>query len=153
MLHPVRHADAFQRFGDALLPVRRFHPAIGERQLDVFKHVQVADEIETLEDKADLFIADAGALGVVQARHRLSVERVRAFGRRIEQTEDRKQRGLAAAGGTGDGNVFALFDVEVDARQRVRLDLVGVENFFDAFQFDEGIVLCHGSVWSFFVVR
>jgi hypothetical protein len=40
-----------------------FSRAIGQRQLDVLEHGQVADQVEGLEDEADLAVADAGALG------------------------------------------------------------------------------------------
>ena len=42
---------------------RRGQPAIGQRQLDVLPDRQVADEIEALEDEADLAVAHPGALG------------------------------------------------------------------------------------------
>ena len=148
MFHAMRHADAFQRLGHALLAVGGVHAAIGQRQLDIFKHGEVADQIEALKDEADLAIANARALRVIQVRHRLAVERVAAFGRRIEQAEDREQRGFAAAGWAGDGDVFALANIEMNARQRVSLDFVGVENLLDAFEFDEGVVYCHWSMVS-----
>ena len=50
--------------------------AVGERQLDVFIDGQIADQIEALEDEADLLIADARALGKVKVLGRLAVERI-----------------------------------------------------------------------------
>ena len=121
-------------------------PAIGQRQLDVFKHREIADQVEALEDETDLAIADAGALRVIELRHRLTVEREAAFGRGIEQAENREQRGLAATRRSGDRNVFALLDVEMNAGERVRLDFVGEEDLGDAFEFDETVVSGHWRV-------
>jgi len=66
-----------------------------------------------------------------------AVEDVAAVGRRVEQPEDGEQRGLAAAGRAGDGHVFALADVHVDAGEGVGLDFVGQEDLRHAFEFDE----------------
>ncbi len=55
--------------------------------------------------------------------------------------EDREQRRLAAARGPGDRDVLALLDLEVDAGERVRLDLVGVEDLGQALELDQrGVV-------------
>src|SRR5688572_31157888 len=56
----------------------------------------------SLEDEPDLAIAHARALRQRQIRHRLAIECVLAFGRRIEEPQNRQQRGLAAAGRSGD---------------------------------------------------
>src|SRR5271168_2781493 len=58
----VGHADAFEGVLDLLLALGGARAAIGQRQLDVFVDGEVADEVERLEDEADLAIADAGAL-------------------------------------------------------------------------------------------
>ena len=105
-------------------PTQRFalgrgHAAVGERQLDVLEHRQVADQVEALEDEPDLPVADARALGERQALHRRAVEPVVAHGRRVEQPEDREQRRLAAARGTGDRHVLAPAGSR-DARPRAR---------------------------------
>ena len=76
----------------------------------------------------------------------LAVEPVAALGRRVEQAQDRQQRGFAAARRPGDGDVLALADLEVDAGEGVGLDFVGVEDLGDAFELDEGTVGVHGSL-------
>ena len=70
MFRPMRHAHAFERLGDALAALGRPHAAIGERQLDVLEHGEIADQIEALEDEPDLAIADARALRSAAARRR-----------------------------------------------------------------------------------
>ncbi len=115
MARAVRHADLLQRLAHRLRPLRRLHAAVGERQLDVLVHREVADQVEALEDEADLAIADAGPLGEVEVLDRVIVEHVGALAGRIEQPEDRQQRRLAAPRRAGDGNVLAAPDLELHA--------------------------------------
>ena len=71
----MRHADAFERFDHALAALGLGHAvAVGQRQLDVLEHGQVADQVEGLEDEADLAVADARALGRADVRDRAAVE-------------------------------------------------------------------------------
>ena len=76
VLHAVRHADALEHFLHALFALGRRHAAIGQRQLDVFIHREVADQVERLEDEADFAIADARAIGERKIRDRLPVDPV-----------------------------------------------------------------------------
>ena len=117
VLHAVRHADLLQRLLHALLALRGAHAAIGQRQLDVLVDRQVADQVEGLEDEADLAVADARALGRLELLDRPAVERVAALGRRVQQAQDREQRGLAAARGPGDRDVLASLDLQMHARR------------------------------------
>ncbi len=79
--HAVRHADALERLLHALLALAAGHAAIGERQLDVLEHRQVADQVECLEDEADLAVADPGPLDGREPCHLLAGEQVLAGGR------------------------------------------------------------------------
>ena len=115
MLHAMGHADAFQRFLHTRFAFAAAHAAVRQRQLHIFKHRQVADEIETLENKTHFAVADARALGVIEVGHGLVVERVAAFGWRIQEAQDREQRRFAAAGRAGDGDVFPFFELQVNA--------------------------------------
>ena len=74
VLHAVRHADLLERLLDALLALVRGHAAVGQRQLDVLVDREVADQVEALEDEADLAVADARALGERQRLGRLAVQ-------------------------------------------------------------------------------
>ena len=120
------------------------HPGtVGERQLDVFVNREIADQIEALEDEADLLVADARPLGEIQVLRRVAVQRIAAAGGRIEQPDDRQQRRFAAARRAGDGDVFALVDLHMDAGQRMRLNLVGVEDLRKALNFDQRLIVVH----------
>ena len=68
VLHAVRHADALQRLLHAPLALRRRHAAIRQRQFHVLVHREIADQVERLEDKADLAVADARPLATASAR-------------------------------------------------------------------------------------
>ncbi len=147
VLGAVAHADLLEGLGHALLALAGGHAAVGEGQLDVLIDREVADEVEGLENEADLAVADAGALGERQALDGAAVEDVGAVGRGVEEAEDGKEGGLAATGRAGDGDILALADVHVDAGQGVRLDLVGEEDLGHAVEFDQGgIISGHGSV-------
>ena len=76
--------------------------------------------------------SDAASVG-----DRPVVQQVLAFGRRIEQTENRQQRRLPAARRPGDRDVLALADFHVNAREGVRLDLVGVEHLGHTIELQE----------------
>src|SRR6185436_14586672 len=94
-----------------------------------------------LEDESDLPVANPRALPELQALHGLAGQRVRALSRRIEQPEDREKGRLAAAGRAGDGDEFSLPDLEVNPRQGVGLDLIGVEHLGQALEVDQLAVL------------
>src|SRR6185369_141924 len=110
----MRHTNALECVSDALLSLGRAHPAISQRQLDVLVNGQVADQIEALKDESDFAVSDSGAFGKRKILNRVLVEDVLAIGRRVEQAEDREQCGFAAARRSGDGNVFTLFNVEMN---------------------------------------
>src|SRR5262245_27695749 len=133
----MRHSHPLEGIGDALLPLGAREPAVGQRQLDVLVHGEIADQVERLEDEPDLPVADASAIGGGEIGDGLAVEQVAAVGRRVEQPEDREQRRLAASRRPGNGDVLALLDAEMDVRQVVRLDLVGIEDFLDALELNQ----------------
>ena len=61
MPHPLERVD------HALLALLRAHAvAVRQRQLDVLEDREVADQVERLEDEADLPVADARALRRVE---------------------------------------------------------------------------------------
>jgi hypothetical protein len=72
-----------------------------------------------------------------------AVEHVLPLGRRIEQSQDGQQGGLAAARRPVDGDIFAFLNVHVDSREGMGLHLVGVEDFLDAVEFEKRFIhLC-----------
>ncbi len=55
------------------------------------------EQIEGLKDEADLLVADAGELVVVQLADQLAVEPVFALGRGVKAADEVHERGLAGA--------------------------------------------------------
>src|SRR6266436_9089455 len=120
----MRHAHPFQRFGDQCFAVAGSGAAIRERQFDVLKNREVADQIETLKDETDFAIANARSLRERKIRDLVTFQRVTAVGSSIQQTKNRKQRCLAATGWSRNGNIFALANIEMNSRKRVRFHFV-----------------------------
>src|SRR5215470_7869088 len=105
----MRHAHTLERLHDSLLALGRWHLLpIRQRQLYVFINREVANQVETLKNETDFAIADTGACRKLQALDRLPVQFILSTCRRIEQPNDRKQRGFSAARWAGDSDVFAL---------------------------------------------
>ena len=86
--------------------------------------------------KSDFAVANARAIGEREIRYRLLVDPVIAVARRIEQPENREQRGLAAARWPGDGHKLAAANFEMHACQSMRLDFIGIKNFCYAIEID-----------------
>src|SRR5690348_13513264 len=97
VLRAMSHADAIEHVLHALFAFLGAHAAVSERQLDVFKYGEVADEIERLKDEADFAIANPSTVAKRKFFDRLGMNPIIAVGWRIEQPKDRKQCGLAAA--------------------------------------------------------
>src|SRR5258707_14329917 len=116
MFRPMSHSDTLERLSDVRLPLRRAHASIGQRQLDVFKNGQVADEIKALENEADFAIANAGTFRKGKVCDLMFLQRVAPVRRRIEQTKNGKQGRFPAARRTRDGNVLAGGNIEVNSR-------------------------------------
>jgi len=85
----MRHADALERFSDALLTLGGAHAAIGQRELNVLVDRQVADQVEALKDEPHLAVSNPRPLGEGQIGNCLPVEQVLPIRRRIEQPEYR----------------------------------------------------------------
>src|SRR5207248_8799487 len=101
---------------------------------------EVADQVERLEDEADLTIADAGTLRRRELRHRLAGEVVLTICWRVEQPKYGKKRRLAAARRTRDREVFARRHLEMDVLQGVGLHLIGIEDLLDPRKADQRLV-------------
>ena len=94
---------------------------VDERELDVLQRGGAREQVEGLEDEADLLVADRRQLVVVHRLDRDAVEEVAAGGRAVEAADDVHQRRLAGAGRAHDRDVLAGLDDEVDAAQGVDL--------------------------------
>ena len=101
---------------------------VEQRDLDVLGDRQLGDEVEGLEDEADLLAAHAGELVVAELLDRLAVELVAARGRPVEAAEEVHERRLARTRRTHDRDVLAARDHEVEPAEGLDEDRsVGLE--------------------------
>ena len=90
-----------------------------ERQDDVLLGVEHRQEVEELEDEADVLAPQLRQLRVVEPRDLGAGDLHRARGRLVEAREDVHQGRLAGARRAHDRDELAGADVEVDAAERV----------------------------------
>ena len=90
---------------------------VEQRGHDVLERRAPGQQVELLEDEADVAAAPAVALAGAEPLERDLVEEQPAAGRGVEQPEQVEQRRLAAAGAADDAHVIADLDLEVDAAQ------------------------------------
>src|SRR6188768_794668 len=133
------HADALERRIGALAAFGSLHAAVDERQFDVLEHGEVTNQVEALKDEPDLAVANARPLREGEVRHLVAVQHVGALAGRVEQAENREERGLAAARWAGNGDVLALLDFEMNAGQGMRFYFVRVEHLLDAIKANQGL--------------
>src|SRR5262245_18976122 len=126
---------------DSVTSFRRLHTSVGQRKFDVFEDREVADQIETLEYETDFAIANSSALRKAQLGNRLVVQRVVAFAWRVQQAKNRQQGRFAAARRSGDRDILALVDLEMNIRQCVGLDFVGIKDLLYPFEPNESLVI------------
>ena len=96
---------------------------VDQRQLDVALRGGAGQQVERLEDEADLAVADARRAGCRSGRRRrLAVEPVAAAGRGVQAAEDVHHRRLARPRVTHDRDHLALVDVQRHAVEGAHLD-------------------------------
>ena len=91
---------------------------VEQRQLDVVERRGARQQVETLEDEADLAVAHDRELIAGHPRDIFAVEDVTAARRAIETAEDVHERRLAGSRRARDRHELALLDVHVGAAQR-----------------------------------
>ena len=96
-------------------------------QGDVLHAGQRGQEIEELEDEADLVAAQAGEVVVGQVGDGLAVDADLAGAGTIEPADQIEERGFAGAGGPDDGDHLAARDLEIDRFERGHLALAVVD--------------------------
>ena len=140
----VDKADALERLDGQLVPVVDADALIDKRQLDVLLHGERLDEVILLENKADLFVADARELHIAQLAHVRSLEQILAVGRHVEAAEHVHHRRFARTGLSDDGNELAPVDGKRNAVERADLALkaLGVD-LINVSQFDQ---FRHGAI-------
>ena len=94
-------------------------PGDREREHDVLPRVQHREQVEELEDEADVLPAELRQVVVAERRDLGPRDLYLPGGRLVEAREDVHQRGLARAGRAHDGRQARLLDVDRDAPECV----------------------------------
>ncbi len=137
MAHAVGHADRAQRPFGALPALGAPQAGVGERQLDVDERAGARDEVEALEDEADLAVAQVGEIVLVHLADVHAVDLIAAARWYVQAAEDVHQRALAAAGAAHDRHQVAGVDAQRDLAQRAHADLSEVEDLGDGVHLDD----------------
>ena len=104
---------------------------VGEGEVDVFGDGEVVEEVVALEDHADAFAGEVGALFAVERVDGGGFEKEFTAPGVVEHGEDVEEGGFAGAGGAHDGDELAGVDGEVDAAEHPGF---GVAGFVGAFE-------------------
>ena len=123
MQRAVGEPDRRDRLERARPALGAAHARVDQRQLDVPQHRRAGDQVEALEDQADLPVPDVRQLIVVEIADVDPVEQVPAVRRRVEAADQVHQRRLAAARAAHDRQVVAAVDPEIDVAEGVDGDL------------------------------
>ena len=107
-------ADALQGPRGPPFPLRLPHARDGERELDVFEHRLVRDEVIRLEDEADAVVAVDVPIAVAVLLGGLALNDEVARGVVVEAADDVEEGRLAAAALAEDADELALTELEAD---------------------------------------
>src|SRR6185436_3354808 len=118
MMQAVFELDQREQLARAFVDLLPRPAAQVQRQPHVLQRAQRRQQVEELEDEADLVAADAGQLVVAEAGERLAVDAHLAGGRAIEPADQVQQRRFAGARRSNDRDHLAARDGEGDAVER-----------------------------------
>ena len=121
-MQPVLQAHFDQEGAGAVRPVLSVQSAGQHGHLYVFQGVEGGQQIEGLEDEADVFGAVAVQIDMGSEQRVLKEDL--AAGGRVETANQLQEGGFAAAAGAADGHVFTGMDGEIDAAQGLDASLV-----------------------------
>ena len=118
--HALQHVQG-DRAPAQQLRTRRVH----EGYLDVFGGRARRENVELLEDEAEIRPPHAGATPLAQARRIHAVQLVGARRGGIQQADDVEHRRLTRARPADDRDMFSRRDVQIDTTQNVQVLAVG----------------------------
>jgi len=121
VVHALFEVGEAQGLLGPLDPLLGRHAGIDQRQFDVVQGRGARQQVEGLEDEADLLVADAGQFVVAQVAHQVAVDEVIAFGGRVQAADQVHQRRLARSRRPHDGDILAALDLEVHAGDGMNL--------------------------------
>ena len=129
-----------KRFDQQVEPLAvRLLAGKGKRHDDVLFGGEHRQQVEALEDEADLVTAQQCQLVIVHTGQVLAIEHDVAAGGRVKAGQSVHQRGFAGAGRSHDGGEPALFEGDVDTAQRVHRVASGPIILDEVDGFDGGV--------------
>ena len=111
-----------------------------EREEDVLLRGEHGEEVEELEDEADVLAPELRQLGVAELGDGRPVDLDVALGGTVEAGEDVHEGRLAGARGPHDGGELAALDVQRDAAQRSHRGVAFAVDADDVVRRDDGAV-------------
>jgi hypothetical protein len=131
----VGHAVGKPDLDDCLFreaaPLCRTHPGVDQRQLDIVEYIGAGQEIEGLEDEADLFVSDLGQTVLAERTDISAVKKIGPRGRHIEAADNVHQGRFPRSRGAHDRHVLVAGDAEGNPSQSVDSDRVHVVDLLD----------------------
>ena len=88
--------EAIERVGDQALPLAARNVFVGKREINVFLHGEVIEQVVALEDHSDILLRQFGCAVCVSVVHGLFAEPILALPLVVEQREHVKQRRFSA---------------------------------------------------------
>ena len=138
MVGPVVHPHPRQGGHSQLLPLENGGTPVDQRENHVIQRVQVLEQVVALENEADLPVADAGQVLVLQGGDIGPIQLILPMGGHVQTAQHVHHGGLARTGRTHDGHKFPPVDLEGHAIQRPDLALLSlVINFVKVFDVNE----------------
>ncbi len=138
VVQPVAELDGLEELPAASLALLARDAPVEEGEVDVLEHGELRDEVEGLEDEAEVPVPDPGEAVVGEARDVLAREAVRPLGGVVEAAQDVEERRLPRARGADDRDEASLVEREVDPLEDVERARVGAVALVDALEGDDG---------------
>ncbi len=128
-------ADGVQQFGHARIDLRARRAGQLQREGDIGRHGARGEQVEVLEDHADLPAQHAQALGI-ECGDILAIDQQAAAGGLLQSIDQADQGGFARTGMADDAEHFAGLDGQVQRLQRGNRAAADGIGFVQALELD-----------------
>src|SRR5579883_76341 len=109
-----------------------------ERHLDILLGGERRDEVEGLEDHANLLVPDGRQFALAHAGDVHPIHEDLPAGGIIQSSDDAEQGRFARARGTDDGDEFAMLDPQADSFEDVNALAAQRQRFANVYRFQRG---------------
>ena len=146
MVGAVAQADEVQGGGDLFAALGTAQLGEQQRQFHIFGGGEHGDQVEGLEDEADVLVAPVGELGFVEAGDIHALHMAFAAGRAVHAGNDVEQGGLAGAGGSHERQKLAGRDLKRHVVEGGDLDFALRIAFGEVADDDNVFWRCHAGI-------